>query len=123
MERNDEEKSQMIIATVRMIVSPEKKADLLQTIRWMLEPTRVERGCINFHYYQDIENENVIFLVQEWENKADIDTHMRTDTYKNLLSAMDLLSKPPEIKFNTVSDTGGLEVIEEVRGHKEDVSQ
>jgi hypothetical protein len=43
---------------------------------------------------------------------------MRTDAYKNLISAMDMLSEPPEVKFNAVSHTGGMEIIEMARGYK-----
>jgi quinol monooxygenase YgiN len=123
MERNDEEKSQMILVTMRMTVNPEKQDEFLQIIRWMLEPTRVEKGCMSYRCYQDIENENVFILVEEWKSRADLDRHIRSDDYRNLLSAMDLLSDPPEIKINTVSDTGGFEVIKEARGYKEDVRQ
>jgi quinol monooxygenase YgiN len=80
----------------------------------MLEPTRVEPGCVSFYLLQDIEDENTFTLVEEWENNADFDSHIRRDSCKKLLSLMDLLSEPPEIKINTVSQRAGLEYVEDV---------
>ena len=36
-----------ILVTLRMIVRPERRNDLLETMRGMLEPARVERGCLS----------------------------------------------------------------------------
>ena len=80
----------------------------------MLEPTRVERGCMSFNFYQDIEDEYTFTLVEEWETEAEFHAHIRKDSYKKLLLLMDLLSEPPEIKINTVSQRAGLEYVEDV---------
>ena len=97
-----------------MTVRPEERVGFLKTVRGILEPTRVEPGCISFYFYQDIENENAFTLVQEWETKEDLDRNIHKENYKRLLAVMDLLSEPPEIKINTVSQSVGLEYIEEV---------
>ncbi|MGE5444241.1 MAG: putative quinol monooxygenase [Ignavibacteriales bacterium] len=106
----------MIGATLRMIVLPEKREEFLRNIRGILEPTRVEPGCKSYHFYQDIENENAFILVEEWEAKASLDSHIHKDSYRILLNLMDLLSEPPQISFNTISTTRGMEYIGEVLG-------
>ena len=104
----------MIVVTLRMVVAPEKREDFLKTIRGILEPTRVEPGCKSFYFYQDIEDKNAFILVEEWETKADLDSHIHKDSYRKVLALMDLLSEPPEIKFNTVSHVAGMEYVAEV---------
>ena len=104
----------MIIGTLRMIVRPEELDGFLKAIRGMLEPARVEPGCMSFNFYQDIKDQNTFTLVEEWETEADFHTHIRKDSYKKLLLLMDLLSEPPEIKINTVSRRAGLEYVEDV---------
>lgn len=104
----------MIIATLRMTVCPEERDGFLQTVRGILEPTRVEPGCISFYLYQDIENENTFILVEEWEMKEYLDRNIQRENYKRLLGVMDFLSEPPEIKINAVSHTAGIEYLEEV---------
>ncbi|OGW30344.1 MAG: hypothetical protein A2X59_07115 [Nitrospirae bacterium GWC2_42_7] len=98
-----------------MIVRPEKRKALLETMRGMLEPARVEKGCLNYRLYEDIENRNIFILLEEWETQEDLEKHIRTDNQRRMLALMDLLSEQPELRFNTVLNTVGMELIEEVR--------
>ncbi len=101
----------MIIVTLRMTVRPGRRNDLAETIRGMLEPTRVERGCISYCLYEDIENKNTFTLVEEWKTRDDLEKHVRTDNYRRLLDLMDLLSEPYELRFSTESQTAEMELM------------
>lgn len=103
-----------IVVTLRMLVQPEKRRDLLETIRGMLEPTRVERGCLSYRLYEDVEHRNAFVLLEEWETQQDLERHIRTDNQQRILALMDLLSEQPELRFNTVSHTAGMDLIENV---------
>lgn len=103
-----------ILVILRMIVRPEKRRDLIETMRGMLEPVRVERGCLSYRLYEDVEDRNTFVLMEEWNTQKDIESHIRTDNQGRLLELMDLLSEQPELQFNTVSHTAGMELIEEV---------
>jgi quinol monooxygenase YgiN len=103
-----------ILSTLKMIVQPERRSDLLETMRGMLEPARVERGCLSYRLYEDVEDRNTFVLVEEWETQQDIERHIRTDTQRQLLALMDLLSEQPELRVNTVSHTAGMDLIEDV---------
>jgi len=103
-----------ILVTLRMIVRPERRSDLLETMRGMLEPVRVERGCLSYRLYEDVEDRNAFVLVEEWKTQKDLESHIRTDNQLRLLALMDLLSEQPELRFNTVSHAAGMDVIENV---------
>lgn len=103
-----------ILVTLKMIVQPERRSDLLETMRGMLEPARVERGCLSYRLYEDVENRNAFVLLEEWATQEDLENHIRTDNQRRLLVLMDLLSEQPEWRFNTVSHTMGMDLIEEV---------
>ena len=103
-----------ILVTLKMTVRPEKRHDLLETIKGMLEPTRVERGCLSYRLYEDIEDRNAFVLLEEWETQQDLERHIRTDNQQRILTLMDLLSRQPELRFNTVSHTTGMDLIEHV---------
>ena len=103
-----------ILVTLRMIVQPEKRRDLLETMRGLLEPVRVERGCLSYRFYEDVEDRNTFVLVEEWNTQKDLESHIRTDNQRRLLALMDLLSEQPELRFNTVSHTAGMDLIEDV---------
>jgi quinol monooxygenase YgiN len=103
-----------ILVTLNMIVRPEKRRDLLEAIRGMLEPSRVERGCLSYHLYEDVENRNAFVLFEEWATRGDLERHISKDNERRLLGLMDLLSEQPELRFNTVSHTEGMDLIEDV---------
>jgi len=103
-----------ILVTLRMIVRPERRRDLLETMRETLEPVRVERGCLSYRLYEDVENRNAFVLLEEWATQEDLESHIRTDNQRRLLALMDLLSEQPELRFNTVSHTVGMDLIENV---------
>jgi quinol monooxygenase YgiN len=103
-----------MLVTLRMIVRPEKRSDLLQTLRGILEPVRVERGCLSYRFYEDVEDRNAFVLLEEWKTQKDLENHIRTDNQRMLLALMDFLSDQPEWRFNTVSHTDGMEHIENV---------
>ncbi|MGD0281581.1 MAG: putative quinol monooxygenase [Dissulfurispiraceae bacterium] len=104
----------MILSILRMLVQPERRRDLLETVKGMLEPARVERGCLSFRLYEDVENRNAFVLLEEWATQEDLERHISKDNQRRLLALMDLLSEQPELRFNTVSHTAGMDLIEEV---------
>ena len=104
----------MVFATLRMIVRPEMRHDLLKTMIGMLEPSRVEKGCLSYRLYEDVENKNALLLVEEWKTQKDLENHIRTDNQRRLLVLMDFLSEKPELRFNAVQKTMGMELIEDV---------
>jgi len=97
-----------------MIVRPEKRNDLLKTLKGMLEPARVERGCLNYRLYEDTENNNAFVLLEQWATQEDLERHLSTDNQRRLLELTDLLSEKPELLFNTVLHTQGIDLIENV---------
>lgn len=104
----------MIFVTLRMNVRPEKRSALLETMRGMLEPARVERGCLSYRLYEDVEDRNTFVLVEEWKTQNDLESHIRTDNQRRLMALLDLLSEQPQLRFNTISHTAGMDLIEHV---------
>jgi len=104
----------VILATLRMIVRPERRTDLLVTMRGMLEPTRVERGCLSYRLYEDIENRDAFLLLEEWATQDDLERHISQDHQRRLLAIMDLLREQPQLQFHTVTHTAGMDLMENV---------
>jgi quinol monooxygenase YgiN len=104
----------VILVTLKMIVRPERRSDLLGTMKGMLEPARVERGCLSYRLYEDIEDRNALVLLEEWATQEDLERHISKDSQRRLLALMDLLSEQPELRFNTVSHTAGMDLMEDI---------
>ena len=105
----------MIDATIKITVSPEKRKEVLQTLKAILGPIRREQGCISCNCYEDIETENIMLLREEWKTSEDVNTHLRSVHFGVLIGAMKLLNKEPEIRFNTIASTEGAEAIKSAR--------
>jgi len=105
----------MIIVTMRMNTCLEKREELLRTVQETLKPVRLAPGCTSFVCYQDIEDANTFCFVEEWETQADLDNHVRSKTFKTLLTAMSLLDEPPDIRINAILHRSGWETVEAAR--------
>lgn len=105
----------MILSTMKINVYPEKRKELLQTITALLIRTRSEKGCLSVRFYKDVEESDAFIMVGEWESQDDLDNHFRSDTFGVLLGALKLLSEPPDITLNVVSQSAGMEAVEAAR--------
>jgi quinol monooxygenase YgiN len=105
----------MIATTIKMTVPVEKRKEVLQTVKAILGPIRRERGCISCNCYVDVEDESLFFFEEEWKTREDLDNHLRSDLFGVLNGAMRLLRVQPDIKFNTITSTAGLDAIKTAR--------
>jgi quinol monooxygenase YgiN len=103
----------MIDATIKMMVPPEKRIEILQTLKAILRSIRREQGCISCNCYVDLEAENLVVFKEEWISREDLDTHLRSVHFGVLIGAMKLLNKEPEIRIDTIASTAGAEAIKE----------
>ena len=82
----------------------------------MIEPTRVQTGCISCSLYKDLQDPSVIVWVEEWETQDDLKRHLRSRQYRKILAAFDMSNSQPIMRFNTVVETKGMQLIAEARG-------
>jgi quinol monooxygenase YgiN len=50
-----------------------------------------------------------------WRSEGDLERHLRSETYRNVLLVMEMALKHPEVRFNTVTTSTGIETIEKAR--------
>ncbi len=105
----------MIETTIKMTVPAEKRKEILQTIKAILGPIRLEQGCISCNCYVDVEDERVLFIEEEWKTREDLENHLRSEHFGVLNGAMRLLRVEPDIRFNTIASTVGVEAIKAAR--------
>jgi quinol monooxygenase YgiN len=75
----------------------------------------VDPGCIGCHVYQDLQEDCVLMFEEVWRSGEDLERHLRSDEYRNVLLLKEMALSPPEICFNTISGSVGLEAIEHAR--------
>ena len=106
----------MVLATVRMVIPPEKRAEAVQILNAMAERTRVQLGCLSCRIYHDEQVEAVFMVEAVWRSQEDLDRHLQSNDYRNILLVTEMAVEPPEIKFRTVSHSAGIEIVEKARG-------
>jgi len=105
----------MIVGTLRILPAPERRAQVLEVFRAIREPVLTQPGCLACHVYEEQAPEPAVVLVERWESEAALRAHIRTESYRRILGAIELSGAPPEIRFDYVSTTAGMELIEQSR--------
>ncbi len=99
----------MICVIIRMRVLSEKRMELSQTIVSLIGSIRTEKGCNRCDFCQSNEDENRLFLLEEWETQENFKDHLKSGRFKVLRGAMTLLREPYEMTFHTVFHPAGME--------------
>jgi quinol monooxygenase YgiN len=105
----------MILSTLQVVIPPKKRKDFLEILRIYLGPACFQPGCISCNAYLELDNEDSLILVEKWQSKAYLDQHLSSSEYRKILALMDLSVEPPRIEFVTMSELGGMNVIEKAR--------
>ena len=106
----------MILATIRMVIPSRKSGEVLKTLRSMAAQCSAEPGCLSCHIYGDLQKKDVLMLEEIWRSRKELDLHLRSDEFRNVLLVLEMALEDPEIRFGTISSSTGIETIEEARG-------
>jgi quinol monooxygenase YgiN len=106
----------MILATLRMIIPSDKKHDVMDFLRFLGEQTRCMSGCLSFRIYHEDKEDDFLMVEEFWNSQEDLDRHLQSDNYRHMLLLAETASHPPEIKFQTITESYGLEIVERARG-------
>jgi quinol monooxygenase YgiN len=54
---------------------------------------------------------------QMWSDEESLERHLRSDEYRQLLLVLETAIKQPEVRFDTILSSTGIETIEKARSH------
>ena len=94
-----------------MKLHSEKCMELSQTISSLSLSTRMEKGCQRCDFCRSIEDENRFFLLEEWDTQENLKKHLKSEHFKVIRGAMNLLQEPYETMFHKVFHPEGMEKI------------
>jgi quinol monooxygenase YgiN len=86
-----------------------KRMELSQTMASLSGSIRMEKGCRRCDFCQSVEDENRLFLLEEWDTEENLTTHLKSKHFRVLRGAMNLLEEPYEKMFHTVFHPAGME--------------
>jgi quinol monooxygenase YgiN len=105
----------VIVGTLRIQPAPERRADVLEVFRTIQGPVKAQPGCLSCHIYEEQDPQQAIVLVERWESEEALQTHIRSHAYRRVLEAIELSGAPPEVRFDYVTASEGMELIERSR--------
>lgn len=92
----------MILLIMRMKVISEKRLELSQVIASLTGSIRTKKGCRRCDISQSMENENELCLIEEWDTLRSFRAHLKSELFKVIRGAMNLLENPCDVSFYTV---------------------
>lgn len=105
----------MIVGTVRILPPPNRRDQVLELLHSILGPVTAQEGCAACHIYEEHGPEEAVVLVEQWVSAEALDAHLRSEAYRRILAAIELSGSPPEVRFDHVTATEGLELVERSR--------
>ena len=102
----------MIVNTTRITMRPENRNEFFQTVCPLLDPIRLEKGCVGYRFFVDATDENSSLLISEWQTHEDWSNHLRSRDFAVLLGAITVLGSPAGIEFRLLSAVPNSEQIQ-----------
>jgi quinol monooxygenase YgiN len=106
----------MVVGMLRIPLAPDRHSEVIEVLKSVQGPVLFLPGCREYHIYQEQGEDPAVVLVERWTSRAALETHIRSDSYRRILCAIELAGGPPEVSFDVVSATEGMELIERLRG-------
>jgi len=78
--------------------------ELSQTIASLSGSIRMEKGCRRYDFCQSVADENRLFLLEEWDTQENLLIHLKSEHFKVIRGAMNLLEEPYEIMFHPLTE-------------------
>ena len=93
--------------------SPTDALELIEVLRHITATTRLERGCQECTAWAD--REMTVHYTESWATEFDARRRVQSPNFTSLLELLDCGTEPPEIQFDFVARTRGLDYVDEIR--------
>lgn len=79
----------MLTVIAELIVKEESIETVKTELLKLVEPTRLEEGCIEYRLHQDNDDSKVFIFFEIWENLTCLERHMESPHFKNYIASVD----------------------------------
>jgi len=69
-----------------------------------------------------VEDVRAILLDELWLSEAELQHHLRSERYRKILLVVEMAQEPPEIRFDIIVRSSGVDTIEKARNQTGHVS-
>jgi quinol monooxygenase YgiN len=101
----------LIVFSLQLVTSDERRTTLLRTLNSMLGPIRVAPGCLDARLYSDLDKHNTLLLVEEWESRRQFELNLDSQRLNAIVAAIELSSKAPVVRIDTTERQEGVDIL------------
>jgi quinol monooxygenase YgiN len=99
----------MITVAGRIPIQPEMRELAVRATRMVTQATQMEAGCLQYHFYADLNDPNMFHVFEEWESLEALTVHLQQPHTVEFLSTIGgMAAGPPQVKRYTVSESVNL---------------
>jgi quinol monooxygenase YgiN len=106
----------MVRLTVMLRPPARSVQEFVEAFRFLMVSTRLEPGCIGCSVWT--EPDSTVHYIEEWSTEPDIRRRVGSDRFTSVLALMESVREPPQVQFDFVTVTRGLDYVEEVRSYR-----
>ena len=102
-------------STIRMLIPLSRQSEALEILGSVSAQVRFEPNCIFSRLYRGVDDARAIMIEDRWTSYEHVRQHLRSDAYQRILMVVEMAEEPPEIRFDTILESTGVETIENAR--------
>ena len=89
----------MIITTIKIHGLKQKRKEIFQTLTELVDEMPAKQaGCLRANLYEDLENKDIHYLMEEWATRKDLEDYRKSGSLAVLLGLEALLVEEIDIK-------------------------
>lgn len=101
----------MVFLRARIPLNAADRAKAARLLLRIAESTRSLPGCLGCRLYTDCEDPRTLILMETWRDEQSALACLGSSATEVLLAVLDLASTAPDIRFETIGSTRGIEFI------------
>ncbi len=99
----------MIIVAGRIPIRPEMRTRAIAAAVKVTQATQTDAGCLQYHFYADLEDPDILHVYEEWESEEALAAHLALPHTTEFLAEIgEMVAGTPVVKRHTVSESNDL---------------
>jgi quinol monooxygenase YgiN len=102
----------IVHSTIRMLIPLNKQSEALKILQTVCAQIQFNPNCISTHLYRGVDDGRAVMIEERWTSDEHVIQHLRSESYRRILLVVEMAEEPPEILFDTIAKSTGIEKIE-----------
>jgi quinol monooxygenase YgiN len=99
-------------STIRMLIPLNKQGEAFDILKAVCAQIQFNPNCISTHLYRGVDDVRAVMVEERWASDEHVMQHLRSAIYRRILLVIEMAEEPPEIFFDVVRRSTGMEKIE-----------